>query len=134
MSTPTCLDEITLRRKGFREGYKVILGDGQEWTFPRPVLRFFPARADDGGIVLAADRTHDRRYQELRDELVETDRDDHYNAMRVQVLIAAHLLASNYDLDTSAFRTLLPVVENDPENDAMWGRLSDVLLANPPKA
>lgn len=133
MTASQPLRETELRKPNFRDGYWIRLGDGQEWAFPRPILRFFPARADDGSLALAADHTHDRLYQELRDELIAVDEDDHYNAMRVQVLIAGHLLSMNYDLDTAALRRLLPVIEDDPENDAMWGALIDVILANPPK-
>ena len=127
------LDEVALRKPGFREGYRVKLGDGQEWSFPRPLLHFFPAITDDGDVVLAAQHTHDRRYRELRDELVETDGEDRYNQMRIQVCIAAHLLLANYDLDSRTLRELLPVVEDDAANDEMWGGLIEVILARPPK-
>jgi len=122
-----------MRREGFREGYRVRLGDGQEWSFPRPLLHFFPAITDGGEVVLAAQHTHDRRYRELRDELVEVPEEDRYNQMRIQVCIAAHLLMMNYDLDSKALRELLPVVEDDAGNDAMWGDLVGVILASPPK-
>ena len=36
------LDEKSLRKPGFSEGHQVILADGQEWTLPKPRIRFKP--------------------------------------------------------------------------------------------
>ena len=37
-----CLTNAALRRPGFSDGPKVVLGDGQAWAFPRPWLRLYP--------------------------------------------------------------------------------------------
>ena len=40
------LDEKALRKPGFSEGYRVTLADGQEWTLPKPKIRFKPKVVD----------------------------------------------------------------------------------------
>ena len=40
------LDEKALRKPSFSAGYKVALADGQEWTLPRPRIRFKPIIVD----------------------------------------------------------------------------------------
>ena len=126
------LDEKALRRPGFTEGHRVMLADGQEWTFPRPMVRFFPAKAAEK-VVMGAEYGHDAEYETLRDELIEVDATDVYNATRLQVQIAGLLLLANYDLDNKQLRALLPLIPDDDANDAMWGDLIPVIMANPPK-
>ena len=47
------LDEKTLRKPGFIDGIKVTMADGNEWTLPRPKIRFKPrfveGRVEVGG-------------------------------------------------------------------------------------
>lgn len=127
------LDEPSLRRPAFRDGYRIELADGQAWTFPAPQLRFFPARAADGRVSIASLYAYDDRYLELREELVAVDRDDAWNAMRLQVEIAGTQLLANYDLSSRDLARLLPVIPDSAENDALWDRLVPVILAQEPR-
>ena len=126
-------DEQALRRPEFTEGYRVTLGDGQEWTFPKPTLRFFPRKAADGSIGMGGGFGHDAEYQALRDELIETDDENGYDLMRIQVSIAALLLLKNYDLTNDHLSMLLPLVPGDDANEEMWSNLMPVMMASPPK-
>ncbi len=128
------LDEQALRRPGFSEGHRVQLGDGGTWTFPLPILRFFPTIADSGQVAIAAQRGHDDRYQQLRDELIETDKDDHFNLMRIQVELAGTLLLKNYSLESKHLGRLLAVIPNNEANDQMWSDLAPVVLAQEPQS
>lgn len=131
MSTPKCLDEMSLRREGFRDGYPVKLADGQEWTFPRPRLRFRPARGKDGKFALAGGWEHDEIYGELRDELLETDSEDLFSVLSISSTIACHLLLINYALSDDDLGALLPVDLDDDSNSEMWTALTPIVLASP---
>lgn len=133
MSITHSLDEKALRRESFTEGHKVTLADGQEWTFPKPILRFFPARTEDGRTIMGAEHGYDQAYEGLRDELIEVASVDVYNSTRIQVEIAGLLLLRNYDLSNKHLRTLLPLIPDDDANDEMWANLVPVIMANPPK-
>lgn len=128
------LDEQSLRRPEFSEGHRVRLGDGGTWVFPLPILRFFPTIGSNGQVAIAAQRGHDDRYQQLRDELIETDKDDHYNLMRIQVELAGTLLLKNYSLEGKHLARLLPVIPDNPDNDQMWSDLAPVVLAQEPQS
>lgn len=131
---PTTWIEADLRSHGFREGYKVKLGDGQEWTFPKPRLRFRAARSSDGNVGLGGGWEHDAEYQRLRDALIDCDSTNTYDLINLQVQIAANLLLRNYDLSDDALGDLLVVDFEDDANTAMWDALAPVIFANPPKA
>ncbi len=49
------LDEKALRKPGFSEGYRVTLADSQEWTLPKPKIRFKP-KVVDGKVEVGGAR------------------------------------------------------------------------------
>jgi hypothetical protein len=127
------LNEKELRKSTFTEGNKVELADGQEWTFPRPRLRFFPHRGVDGKIGLGAQGTFDDEYRALFVEFADMDRDNVYEVWSLRIRIACHLLLANYDLTDVQLADLLPAVFEDEANMQMWEALHPVLLSQPPK-
>lgn len=127
------LSEVERRKEGFTEGNKVVLADGQEWTFPKPRLRFFPYRGDDGKIGLGAAGTFDEEYRKLFVEFTEVDKDEPYQVWTLRIQIACHLLLANYDLSDVELADLMPVIFDDESNMSMWGTLSPTLLSQPPK-
>ena len=72
------MKESEKRSAEFSEGTPVVLADGQSWWFPKPRLRFFPARDESGKIAMGGGHTFDAGYRELYDAMVELDPDDAY--------------------------------------------------------
>jgi hypothetical protein len=127
------LSELERRKIDFTLGNKVALADGQEWTFPKPRLRFFPYRGTDGKIGLGGTGTFDEEYRTLLSAFVECDRHDPYQVWTVKIQIACHLLTANYCLTDAELAELLPVIFDDQTNMDMWANLSPVVLSQPPK-
>jgi hypothetical protein len=127
------LDERALRRPGFREGPKVALADGQEWTFPRPWLRLYPIRGDDGTITVGGGSGYGLTYEDLVDRLVESDLDDTTGRLALQFAMATHLLMLNYQITDRDLRRLLAIDLADPACEERWGQINQVLLGRPPK-
>ncbi len=127
------LSEQELRRPEFSEGHKAALADGQEWTFPRPVLRFRPARGQDGKLGMGGDWGHDLEYRRLRDALVDVDQENTFEMMSLQIQIAANLILRNYALSDDDLGSLIYFDFADPCNAEMWEGLTDVIFASPPK-
>jgi hypothetical protein len=127
------LNERELRRPEFSEGHKAVLADGQEWTFPRPVLRFRPVRDKDAKFGMGGDWGHDLEYRRLRDALVDCDQEQTFEMMSLQLQIAANLLLRNYALSDDQLGTLVYFDFDDPANATMWEGLTEVIFASPPK-
>jgi hypothetical protein len=130
-------DEQALRKPGWEEGTWIRLGDGQEWCFPKPWLRCFPAKGEDGRIYAAARETFGEDYEDLFDTLLEAA--EPYDQVSIQIEIAGMLLARNYELQNRHLRRLLPLEFNPalPNGEAMvamWDAIKRVLLGyQPPK-
>ena len=90
------LDEPRLRKLSFREGPKIVLGDDQAWTFPRPWLRLYPVRGADGLLTVGGRPGYGPDYDDLVDQLVECDHADTAARLGLQFQMAAHLLQRNY--------------------------------------
>lgn len=127
------LDEKSLRKPGFTEGTRVRLADGQEWTFPKPWLRLYPARDADGKFYAAGGMSFGAEYEEKFDELIECPDDDLYRKLCLQVELAASLLASNYELTDGDLRRLLPIDSTVDGCKEMWEAIGGVLMGNPPE-
>lgn len=126
-------DEPSLRRPEFSEGPRVVLGDGREWTLPRPRLRLFPSRDGDGRIGVGGGPSFGAEFEDLVDELTDCDPDDQTGRLAVQFRMAASLLLRNYDLTDRDLRRLLVVDAEDPACRERWARLNQVLTGRPPK-
>src|SRR5438046_562568 len=70
------LDEHSMRRAEFTEGPRIELGDGQEWTFPRPWLRLYPVRALGGGLTVGGGFGYGADHDDLVDRLIDCDSND----------------------------------------------------------
>lgn len=129
--------ETECRREEFSEGCKVRLGDGQEWTFPKPVLRLLPVRKEDGGFGLRPAPPFGPDYQKDLLKYLDAARDDDASFLDflcLRVTLAATLLARNYDLSDEEIQGLLYIVnEESEESVAMWTEIDGVLLGNAPK-
>jgi hypothetical protein len=134
MSTETALNEIELRTPDFTEGRRVKLADSQEWTFPKPKSRFFPARDASGKIGLGGGTTYDSEYRESMAVYSGTPESDVFARWSLKVQIVCHLLLLNYSLPDEAIAALLPVDFDDDANMEMWQALTPVLFAWPPEA
>ncbi|QEH38643.1 hypothetical protein OJF2_72490 [Aquisphaera giovannonii] len=126
-------DERTLRRATFTDGPRVVLGDGQAWAFPRPWLRLYPVRGEDGRLAVGGGMSYGAEYEDLVDRLVECGPDDRSGRLAVQFQMAADLLGRNYELDDRDLRRLLAVDLADPACEARWEQINQVLLGQPPK-
>ena len=126
-------DEASARRPEFSDGPKVVLGDGQTWTLPRPWLRLYPNRDGDGRIGVGGGLSFGSDFEELIDELTGCDPDDHAGRLAIQFRMAASLLLRNYTLTDRDLRRLLVVDAQDPDCRDRWARLNQVLTGRSPK-
>jgi len=126
-------DERTLRRPGFTEGPRVVLGDGKEWTLPRPTLRLFPARDADGRIGVGGGPSFGAEYEALMDDLAACDPADATARLTVQFRMAALLLSRNYELSDRDLRELLVVDAEDPECRERWRAINRAMTGRSPK-
>jgi hypothetical protein len=126
-------DERALRRATFTEGPRVVLGDGQAWTFPRPWLRLYPVRGEDGRLAVGGGMSYGAEYEDLVDRLVECNPGDTTARLALQFRMAGLLLGRNYELDDRELRRLLMVDLADPACEARWEQINQVLLGRPPK-
>lgn len=127
------LDERALRRTEFTEGVRIVLADGQGWTFPRPWLRLYPVRAQDGRLTVGGGLGFGATHDELIDRLVDCDPDDTAGRIALQFEMAAVLLSRNYELSDRDLRELLVIDLGDPDCEPRWQQINEVLLASPPK-
>jgi hypothetical protein len=112
--------EADVRRAEFSEGRKIRLADGQEWTVPKPWLRFYAKRGNDGKIGLGGGMTWGSDYNVLLDEYAESGDDDFYERLTVQFRMASLLLLQNYDLTDKQLESLLVLEPDNEDNRAMW--------------
>lgn len=131
------LDEKALRKPGFVEGVRVTLGDGQEWSFPRPQLRLVPGRAEDGSFELKNRPTFGpHRQADLDAVLIGADGDGDdafFNWLQARTRLVCGLLLDNYDLEDAALETLLPIEFGDDANAAMWGDIHGAIMGRESK-
>ena len=97
------LDEKSLRKPGFSEGLKVILADGQEWTLPKPRIRFKP-RIVDGKVEIGGGPSFGPEFDDKLDILFGVAEADPAERLRVKFEVAVRLLAANYDLEARRLR------------------------------
>ena len=135
MSRPP-LDEKLLRRPSFSEGYAIRLCDGQEWTFPKPWLRFVPKRKEDGMFGMAVENSYGPEYSSLVDRYttLEPGPDGDFDRLELRMHMAATLLIQNYDLSDDDLADLLAFEPDHQDNVSMWvNEIMRVLLGLAPK-
>jgi len=127
------LDEKSLRKPGFSDGYKVTLADGQDWTFPKPRIRIGPRVGPDGAVTVKR-TAFGPEYDESLDILfgvVEPENPGEYT--RVKFEMAVRLLSANYDLTPAQLGELLTYEQGNPVDDERFEQLERVLLGVAPK-
>ena len=127
------LDETSLRRPEFSDGRRVILGDGQAWTLPRPWLRLYPVRDPNGEITVGGGVGFGAAFEALMDDLTASDPDDATARLAIQFRMAALLLTRNYHLTDRDLGELLVVDASDPACRERWAEINQVLMGRPPK-
>jgi hypothetical protein len=126
------LDEKSLRKSSFTEGHKLVLADGQEWTFPKPRIRFTP-KIVDGRVEIGGGPTFGPEYDDRLDILFGAVEVDRAEQVRVKFEMAVRLISANYDLKPEDYAELIVLEPGDPVSDERWDQLDDVLLGNAPK-
>ncbi len=129
------LDEVALRKPDFQEGVRIVLGDGQEWSFPLPKLRLVPCRNGNGDItakvkpMAGQDKILGRSF-DLLWTLSEQEPED---AWDVRFSAASHLLLSNYNLTDDDLGELIYIDLEDPNRLDRWLQIENVLRGIAPK-
>jgi hypothetical protein len=126
------LDEKALRRSGFSAGYPVILADGQEWTLPKPRIRFKP-HVVDGRIEIGGGPSFGPEFDEKLDILFGVVEVDPAERLRVKFEVAVRLLAANYDLSLDQFAELIVLEPGDPASEERWEQLCNAIMGIAPK-
>lgn len=127
------LNESSRRRPSWRDGHKITLADGQEWTIPKPRLRLRP-RFEAGRVVATRDLPE---YAPEDDELVEAlfgagdDEPDRWLTARFELL--ARLLRANYELSDLELTELLSIDDGDPSTGERWTEITRALRGLGPK-
>ena len=126
------LDEKALRRPTFAEGSRVKLADGQEWTFPKPRIRFKP-RVVDGRVEIDGGATFGPEFDEKLEMLFGLGEIEGVERLRLQFEVAVRLLSTNYDLPRGAVGDLLVLEAGDPASEERWESITNVMLGISPK-
>ena len=125
------LDEVSLRRPGYRGGEKILLADGQYWSFPKPMITYAPDDTERGYRV----------YLELGDgfdalmtRMTTTKEGGVYIAS--QLAIARHMLCVNYALTLAQVQGLIRFIykgdAEDPTRDAIMAVAQGLDAPKPP--
>lgn len=135
VQTTTKLDESTLRKPDFSEGYKVKLADEQEWTFPKPLAWECRFVFDDDKATML------RKFpSEHIDAISDIFDSDGVEQIEKCASLAAKLLRKNYNLAAEDLRSLLVYRVNEDgqqteESAEMWDAIMEVAMgATGPKA
>ncbi len=126
------LDEQSLRKPGFSEGYKVTLADGQEWTLPKPRIRFKP-RLVDGRVEVGGGPSFGPEFDDKFDILFGVTQADPVERLRVKFEVAVGLLGTNYNLEPEDFSELIVLEPDDPVSDERWEQLCNAIMGIAPK-
>jgi hypothetical protein len=127
------LDERALRKPGFSDGHKVALADGQEWTFPKPRIRFRPRIGPDGRVEVGGGPSFGPEYDGQLDVLFGVTEAEPFERLRVKFEVAVRLLRGNYELTDDQVGELLVMEPGDPASDERWEELTRVLMGIAPK-
>ncbi len=126
------LDEAALRKPGFSDGHKVTLADGQEWTLPRPKMRFKP-KIVDGRVEVGGGATFGPEYDESMEILFGVVEVEPVERLRVKFELAVRLLRANYELTDDDVSALIVLEPDDPASDDRWEQLTRAIMGVAPK-
>lgn len=128
--------ESECRKPEFSEGHGVTLGDGQEWTFPKPMFALLPFRKADGSIVLqrsAFGAAYNAMYDRYIDAMAGESEDELLAFITLRVVLAIELLSRNYALTDEDLQELFIMNLDSPECTTMCHAIDDVLQGKNPK-
>jgi hypothetical protein len=126
------LDERSLRKPTFSEGYAVTLADGQDWTFPKPRIKLKP-KIVEGKVEIGGGPSFGPEFDHQLDILFGAVEADPVERLRIKFEMAVKLLSVNYDLKPDDYADLIVLEPGDPASDERWEQLSNVLLGIAPK-
>lgn len=126
------LNESSLRRPEWTEGRKVVLGDGQEWTFPKAKRVLYPSRSAEGKIGISMSPPFGPEFHELSRAVdVPAGVPVPFGPL---VTCAGTLLVRNYDLSDDQLGEILSLDLSEAIRP-MWEAVYAVILdLNPPAA
>ncbi len=129
------LDEVALRKPEFVEGVRIVLGDGQEWSFPMPKLRLVPQRDSNGEITagIKAIPGQDKSLSRVFDILWTLAEEEPDDAWSVRFAAASYLLGLNYTLTDDDLGDLIFLSRDDQESLDRWQFIDNVLRGISPK-
>jgi len=127
------LDEVALRAPGFTPGVPIRLADGQEWSFPKPVVKLCPVLDDDGAVSIGGVPSFGPDY----DDLVEAWYASHSlgppDQIKAMFALGVDLLKRNYTLTPADLRRLLRFHGADAADQQTWEQIADVATGKSPK-
>jgi hypothetical protein len=127
------LDEAAVRKSTFSEGYPVRLADGQDWTFPKPRIRFRPKIGPDGRVEVGGGPSFGPEFDGMLDTLFGVTEAEPVEQLRIKFEMAVRLLSANYDLTPDQLGELIVLEPGDEASDERWDQLSRVLMGIAPK-
>jgi hypothetical protein len=126
------LDEKSRRKPGFSEGHAVTLADGQQWTLPKPRIRFRP-RIVDGQVEIGGGPSFGPEFDAKLDILFGVADAEPAERLRVKFEVAVRLLLANYDLSADDLAALIVLEPGDPASDERWEQLCNAIMGIAPK-
>lgn len=127
------MNELDLRRPDFDpNGVPIKLADGQNWTFPLPLIELSP-RFDGAEVTLGSSTS----FGPDHDALIEaaTKAEGILDELKTTWALAASMLRRQYNLDNGQLGTLLRYrKDEDGESQETINAILRVAFGNPPKA
>ena len=111
----------------------MALADGQEWTFPKPRIRFRPRIGPDGRVEVGGGPSFGPEYDGMLEVLFGVVDADPFERLRVRIEMAVRLLRANYVLTESDLGELINIEPGDEASDERWEQLRDVIMGIVPK-
>ena len=131
--------EAECRRPDFVEGVPIVLGNGEAWHLPKPVLEFRLESSAGGLGFRELPRMGDGRMRDFGEAYwakcqAAHDSEPGLDRLNAYATLAVDLLLRNYTLDDGQVIALLPYIQADDTNSEMWSALIDTALGIGPKA
>jgi hypothetical protein len=125
---PPVLDEKALRKPEFDDGISIVLTDGQEWVFPRPVVRTRFSAHNDVGFQLVARVKGDPSYGALYESWINAETG--LDSIKAEHALARALILNNYDLTDDQVSDLIQFSHKDDDDaDPEGYRIREHILA-----
>lgn len=126
------LNEVELRKPGFREGYALMMADGQRWHIPKPRIRVKLLERENESSILQRPAFGDA-YEQSIDILFGVEEATNWKRLETRFKLMAALLRENYELTPQNVSELLILEVDDEKSDERWEEVEDALLGIQPK-